>query len=439
MNFRFLPCALLAFAATAWAQEEQTESQALLPLDDLRTFTRVYSHIRNAYVEEVSDKELLEYAIKGMLSELDPHSTYLDASSFDDLQVNTTGEYGGLGIEVGMESGFVKIISPIDDTPASRAGIESGDLIISIDDNPVKGLSLNEAIELMRGPIGTDVIISIVRQGVDKPFDVTLTRDTVKVRSVRSRMIEPGIGYLRIAQFQLSTGSDVLAELSKLKDNDDELKGLVLDLRNNPGGILQSSVEVADAFLEEGLVVYTKGRIENADIEYNAKPGDKIEGLPLVVLINSGSASASEIVAGALQDHSRAVIMGTDSFGKGSVQTVLPITDDRAIKLTTALYFTPNGRSIQAQGIVPDIKVERAKITSLQQEFLTEADLQGHLNNANGGEESDAQTRQQSASEASLAESDNQLFEAVNLLKGLTIFNERLTANQLATSESTDQ
>ncbi|GAA6167008.1 S41 family peptidase [Sessilibacter corallicola] len=428
MNFRILPCALLAFAATAWAQEEQTEPQAQLPLDDLRTFTRVYSHIRNAYVEEISDKELLEYAIKGMLSELDPHSTYLDASSFDDLQVNTTGEYGGLGIEVGMERGFVKVISPIDDTPASRAGIESGDLIIAIDDKPVKGLSLNEAIELMRGPIGTDVIISVIRETVDQPFDVTLTRDTVKVRSVRSRMIEPGIGYLRIAQFQVSTGDDVLSEIAKLKDNEEELEGLILDLRNNPGGILQASVQVADAFLEEGLVVYTKGRIDNADIEYSAKPGDKINGLPLIVLINSGSASASEIVAGALQDHSRAIIMGTDSFGKGSVQTVLPITDDRAIKLTTALYFTPNGRSIQAQGIVPDIKVERAKITSLRQETFTEADLRGHLDNANGGEESDSESRLENAPETTLAERDNQLFEAVNLLKGLTIFNNRTQA-----------
>ncbi|GAB2188441.1 proteolytic complex protein CptA [Sessilibacter sp. MAH1] len=426
MNLRFLPIALLAFAASGWSQEESDSPEAQLPLDDLRTFTRVYTHIRNAYVEEISDKELLEYAIKGMLSELDPHSNYLDAASFDSLQVNTTGEYGGLGIEVGTERGFVKVIAPIDDTPASKAGIQSGDLIIAIDDKSVKGLSLDEAIELMRGPIGTDVIISVVREGVDKPFDVTLTRATVTVRSVRSSIVEPGFGYLRIAQFQVKTGDEVLKEIKKLKDQDTELKGLVLDLRNNPGGILQSSVQVADAFLEEGLVVYTKGRIENADIEYRANPGDEIKGIPLVVLINSGSASASEIVAGALQDHGRAIIMGTDSFGKGSVQTVLPITDDRAIKLTTALYFTPNGRSIQAQGIVPDITVERAEIKAFNSQIFTEADLQGHLDNANGGEVSDSKTREEKSKSApSLAESDNQLFEAISLLKGLSIFNKQ--------------
>lgn len=417
------------------AQSESEQAQAPLPLDDLRTFTKVYSHIRNSYVEEISDQQLLEYAIKGMLSELDPHSTYLDADSFDDLQVNTTGEFGGLGIEVGMEDGFVKVIAPIDDTPASRAGLEAGDLIISLDDTPVKGLSLGEAIEIMRGPIGSEITITLVREGLDQPFDVTLVRDTVKVRSVRSRMLEPGYAYLRIAQFQINTGEDMIAEIHKLQDKED-LKGVVLDLRNNPGGILQASVTVADAFLHEGLVVKTEGRADNTRSQYHATAGDEIHGLPLVVLINGGSASASEIVAGALQDHGRAVIMGTESFGKGSVQTVLPISEDRAIKLTTALYFTPNGRSIQAQGITPDITVDRAKITAITaRNNFTEADLNGRLDNADGGEARDSKARgNQPDSSTEIAERDNQLYEALNLLKGINIF----TRNGKKPSASTE-
>lgn len=425
MKLRLLPTALLALSAISWAEPtKDTDSRSQLPLDDLRTFTKVYSQIRNTYVEEVSDQKLLEYAIKGMLSELDPHSTYLDANSFDDLQMNTTGEYGGLGIEVGMENGFVKVIAPIDDSPASRAGIEAGDLIITLDDKPVRGMTLSEAIEHMRGPVKSDIVLSIVRDGVDQPFDVTLTRDTIKVNSVRARVLEPGYGYLRIAQFQLKTGEDLVTRIEKLKAENPELKGFVLDLRNNPGGILQSSVKVADAFLEEGLVVYTEGRVENADVKYHASPGDTLNGLPLVVLINEGSASASEIVAGALQDHGRAVIMGTDSFGKGSVQTVIPISEDRAIKLTTALYFTPSGRSIQAQGIEPDITVKRAKITAINKPGnFKEADLNGRLENANGGEALDVKTRQQRNSGLEdLAGRDNQLYEAVNLLKGINIF-----------------
>ncbi len=425
MKFRILPAALMALSSMSWAEPAtESDDRAQLPLDDLRTFTKVYSQIRNTYVEEVSDQKLLEYAIKGMLSELDPHSTYLDASSFDDLQMNTTGEYGGLGIEVGMENGFVKVIAPIDDSPASRAGIEAGDLIVTLDDKPVRGMSLSEAIEHMRGPVGSDIVLSIVREGSDQPFDVTLTRDTIKVNSVRARVLEPGFGYLRIAQFQLKTGDDLIKRLTKLKADEPNLKGLVLDLRNNPGGILQSSVKVADAFLNDGLVVYTEGRVENADVKYHATPGDEIGGIPIVVLINEGSASASEIVAGALQDHGRAVIMGTDSFGKGSVQTVIPISEDRAIKLTTALYYTPSGRSIQAQGIEPDIIVERAKITTLNRGGnFTEADLNGRLENGNGGDALDVKAREQRSSKRDdLANRDNQLYEALNLLKGITIF-----------------
>jgi carboxyl-terminal processing protease len=409
------------------AAEAATEAKGKLPLDDLRTFTKVYEHIRKGYVEEITDSTLLEYAIKGMLSELDPHSAYLNASSFDDLQVNTTGEFGGLGIEVGMENGFVKVVSPIDGTPAEKAGVEAGDLIIKLDEKPVKGMSLGEAVDMMRGPKGSDITLTIVRDGVDQPFELVITRDTIKVQSVRTRMIEDGYGYLRIAQFQVSTGADSLRAIEKLQRESGELKGLILDLRNNPGGVLQASVEVADAFLEEGLIVYTEGRIDNADLSYEAKPGDVTDGLPVVVLINDGSASASEIVAGALQDHRRAVILGTQSFGKGSVQTVIPLSEERAIKLTTALYFTPEGRSIQAQGITPDIEVERAKVTSLKSRSrTTEADLQGRLDNGNGGEAVDSKQREAAElSRDDLFKRDNQMFEALNLLKGINLFGQR--------------
>lgn len=406
-----------------------SEAQGLLPLDDLRTFTKVYEHIRQGYVEKVEDSTLLEYAIKGMLSELDPHSTYLGASSFDDLQMNTTGEFGGLGIEVGLENGYVRVISPIDDTPAAKAGVLAGDLIIKLDEKPVKGMNLNDAVDLMRGPKGSKITLTIVREGIEQPFDLELTRDTITVQSVRSKIIEEGYGYLRIAQFQVNTGKDTVKAIQKLEKEDPDLKGLILDLRNNPGGVLQASVEVADAFLEDGLIVYTEGRVSNADLQYKAKPGDLTHGLPIVVLINDGSASASEIVAGALQDHRRAVILGTQSFGKGSVQTVIPLDENRAIKLTTALYFTPNGRSIQAQGIIPDIEVERAQVTALRSGGLhvTEADLQGRLDNANGGKAQDSKSRAdaQRKKEDLFAE-DNQIFEALNLLKGLNLFGNHL-------------
>lgn len=403
--------------------ESSSQLKGKLPLDDLRAFTKVYEHIRRGYVEEIDDSTLLEYAIKGMLSELDPHSSYLSASSFDELQVNTTGEFGGLGIEVGMEDGFVKVISPIDDTPAARAGIEAGDLIIKLDDKPVKGMNLGEAIELMRGPKGKAITLTIVREGTDQPFDLVIIRDIIKVQSVRAKILEEGYGYLRIAQFQVNTGADTLEAINDLKSQS-PLKGLIIDLRNNPGGVLQASVEVADAFLDEGLIVYTKGRIDNADLSYNASTGDITAGLPIVVLINDGSASASEIVAGALQDHRRALILGTQSFGKGSVQTVIPLDDERAIKLTTALYFTPNGRSIQAQGIKPDIEVERAEVTAIKRNGrTTEADLQGRLDNGNGGKAINSRDRAQADKDRDeLFKKDNQVFEALNLLKGFNLF-----------------
>ena len=418
----------LSFAQPA-AQNNNADDAAkgLLPLDDLRTFTRVFDDIRNGYVEEVDDATLLEYAIKGMLSELDPHSTFLDASNFDNLKENTTGQYGGLGIEVGMEDGFVKVITPIDDTPASKAGIEPGDLIIQIDSDSVKGKSLDEAIELMRGDKGSKIKLKIAREGLDGPLDIELERDYIKVTSVRSRLIDEQFGLVRIAQFQIPTGEDFVKAVEKLKAEAGSLKGLIVDLRNNPGGVLRSSVKVADALLDGGQIVYTEGRIKGSSTEYDAEPGDITNGLPVVVLINGGSASASEIVAGAWQDHGRALLIGTRSFGKGSVQSVIPLSKKKAIKLTTSLYFTPNGHSIQAQGIKPDIAVERAKVTAIKPRArVTEADLSGHLGNADGGDESKAEDRKrQQEQNRKLLESDNQLYEAVNILKGSAILSRK--------------
>ena len=409
-----------AAQATPDLATDNVSDSAPLPLDDLRTFAEVMDRIKSAYVEPVSDKTLLENAIKGMLSNLDPHSAYLEPEAFRDLQESTSGEFGGLGIELGSEDGFLKVVSPIDDTPASAAGIQPGDLIIKIDGQPTKGLSLMQAVEKMRGKPGSDIELTLVREG-GRPFDVELTRAVIKVRSVKSQLLDEGYGYIRITQFQVNTGEEVGKALAKLrKDNGKKLRGIVLDLRNNPGGVLQAAVEVTDHFLKKGLIVYTEGRIANSELRFNADPADASEGAPLVVLINGGSASASEIVAGALQDHKRAVLMGTDSFGKGSVQTVLPLNNDRALKLTTALYFTPNGRSIQAQGIVPDIEVARAKLTREQDESgIKEADLQGHLGNGNGG--ADKPSKGKTDSPARPQDDDYQLSQALNLLKGLSV------------------
>ena len=411
---------LLAAEAVEVPAVEAVNSKAPLPLEELRTFAEVMDRIKAAYVEPVDDKTLLENAIKGMLGNLDPHSAYLEPEAFAELQESTSGEFGGLGIEVGTEDGFIKVVSPIDDTPASKAGIQPGDLIVKIDGQPTKGLSLMEAVDKMRGKAGSKINLTLVREG-GKPFDVELTRAVIKVKSVRSQLLEDGYGLIRISQFQVNTGEEVGKALAKLrKDNGKKLRGLVLDLRNNPGGVLQAAVEVADHFLKKGLIVYTEGRIANSELRFNADPADASEGVPLVVLINGGSASASEIVAGALQDHKRGVLMGTDSFGKGSVQTVLPLNNDRALKLTTALYFTPNGRSIQAQGIVPDIEVARAKLTREDGgELIKEADLAGHLGNGNGGADKPSGSKQQKAPRPQ--DDDYQLSQALNLLKGLNV------------------
>jgi carboxyl-terminal processing protease len=412
----------LAIGHGVLAEKEEAAAQAPLPLEELRTFTEVFARIKKDYVEPVSDKTLLENAIRGMLSGLDPHSNYLDAESYKELQVGTTGEFGGLGIEVGMEDGFVKVIAPIDDTPAQRAGVKAGDLIIRLDEKPVKGMTLQDAVKVMRGKVGTDIVLTIIREGEEKPLKITITRDTIKVKSVRSRILENGYGYVRISQFQARTGDNLVDALAKLKkDNKGDLKGLVLDLRNNPGGVLNAAVEVSDAFLDKGLIVYTKGRIADSELKFNATPRHLLNGAPLVVLVNGGSASASEIVSGALQDHKRAIIMGTRTFGKGSVQTILPLTNDTALKLTTARYYTPSGRSIQAEGIEPDIVLSPVKVTKADNmgiERLKEADLSGHLENGHAKKVDD---KQEEESQLTLAEKDYQLYEALNILKGLHI------------------
>jgi len=410
-----LGCAL-SLSIPASAQETESGEQETLPLTELRMFADVFDRIKQAYVEPVDDRELLEDAIRGMLTGLDPHSAYLEPEAFESLQIHTSGEFGGLGIEVGLEDGFIKVIAPIDDTPAQRAGVKAGDLIIRLDDTPVQGLGLNEAIDMMRGEVGTPIRLTIMREGRDQPLELEIVRDVIKVASVRHELLEPGYGYLRISQFQAHTGEDLIVAIQKLQ-RDGALQGLVLDLRNNPGGVLQAAVAVSNAFLSEGTIVYTEGRLPNSELRFNASSDTAAADTPLVVLINGGSASASEIVAGALQDHKRAVVMGTDSFGKGSVQTVLPLGQDRAIKLTTARYYTPSGRSIQAQGITPDLRVDEAQLTLLSETGrVKERDLAGHLENGNGA-------REKAGNQPSngLSARDFQLFEALNLLKAMQI------------------
>ena len=413
-------CLGLALIARPLLADPALDAEAAdqgVPITELRVFAEVMERIRAAYIEEVDDRELLESAIRGMLYELDPHSSYLTPTEFDDLQVSTSGEFGGLGIEVTMENGFVKVVAPIDDTPASRAGLRAGDLIMKIDSTFVKGLSLEQAINLLRGEVGSDVVLTILSDGNDKPRTVTLTRDRIRIQSVRARQLEPGYGYLRITQFQSHSGRDAAKAINQLME-DGKLKGLVLDLRNNPGGVLGAAVQVSDLFLDEGLVVYTQGRDEASRVNYAATRGDLLNGLPLVVLVNGGSASASEIVAGALQDQGRALILGQRTFGKGSVQTVLPLHGDRALKLTTARYYTPKGRSIQAEGIVPDILAEVAKVELADdRQGVREADLRGHLQNGDrkAGDSPQADTPEP------LASTDFALYQALAVLKGIAL------------------
>lgn len=408
--------------------EEISEQSAGLPLAELRNFSDIFARIKSDYVEQVSDQELLEHAIRGMLSGLDPHSTYMNKDEYNELKIGTSGEFGGLGIQVGMENGFVKVISPIDDTPAYRAGIQAGDLIIRLDNKPIKDISLNDAVKIMRGKPGSKIALSVMREGEDKPLEFVLERAIIKVESVKTHLLEPGFAYIRLSTFQAKTAVQLREAISKLvEDNGGLLNGMILDLRNNPGGVLNAAADVADLFIRQGKLVYTKGRKENSYFEFNASPEDVMNDKPIVVLINAGSASASEIVAGALQDHKRAVIMGEKSFGKGSVQTIQELRNGAAVKFTTARYYTPNGRSIQAEGIAPDIALKDMALTAQAdngQIKIKEADLSGHLLN---GEKQDklkkkkAEEEKQSDEIVSKLRNDYKVHEALNLLKGMHI------------------
>lgn len=420
-------------AGVAWAQDEGSKPDTYELLD---SFGEVFERIRNDYVEEVEDEELLEAAIQGMLRNLDPHSTYLNQKNFQSIRQQTRGEFGGLGIEVTLdETGYVRVVAPIDDTPAFRAGIQSGDLITELDGVAVQGLTLGEAVEKMRGEVGSDIVLTILR-GEKEPFKATVTRDRIKVQSVRHRIEGGDIGYLRISSFTGQTQSGLDKSIAAIKEEaGDDLKGFILDLRSNPGGLLDQAISVSDTFLEKGEVVSTRGRDPENAQRYHATPGDQIDGLPLIVLINGGSASASEIVAGALQDHGRAIVLGTQSFGKGSVQTIMPLSrPGTAIKLTTQRYYTPSGRSIQQKGISPDILVERARLEVLESGKLrSEADLRGALTNDQDG---DAETgnaeSEDSATDADVDETvessnlqDYQLARALDLMQGIALYRNR--------------
>lgn len=444
----YLLMALVSYAVSAAEPGVNTTiatKPEKLPITDLERFTTVIEHIENYYVKPVDDSELFENAIRGMLAGLDPHSAYLDKAEFAELKASTSGKFGGLGVEVTLDNGLIKVITPLDGSPASKAGVKAGDLIVKIDDTPVKDMTLSSAVEKMRGKPGSELYLTIVRKGEDKPLKLKLIREIVNVQSVTSKMLEDGYGYIRISQFQNETGTELNKTIKNLlAQSNGKLKGVILDLRNNPGGVLDASVQVSSSFLDkdkigyEKMVVYTKGRLAGSQIKEKATGKDLTNGTPLIVLVNGGSASAAEIVAGALQDHKRAVILGSQSFGKGSVQTVLPLKDQRGLKITTALYYTPSGRSIQAKGITPDIVVDELEIPKPNKSGVTsddlmihEADLQGHLESKTNSE-----TSKKSAPEASIPSSktpakdtsakkddaptmysDYQLYQALNVLK----------------------
>jgi len=423
-------------APSAFAQAPQQPSAAGAASETYRLlnlFGEIFEIVRNDYVEQVPDRKLIEDAINGMLTALDPHSSFLNARSFRDMQVQTRGEFGGLGIEVTMENGLVKVVSPIDETPAARAGLRPNDLIVQLDGEAVLGLTLQEAVEKMRGPVNSAIKL-VIRRGDAAPFEVTLNRAVIRIQSVRSR-VEGEIGYVRITSFTEQTDAGLRTAVQRMREQlGPKFKGLVLDMRNNPGGLLDQAVAVSDAFLERGEIVSTRGRRSDEAQRFNARAGDVMNGLPIVVLINGGSASASEIVAGALQDHRRAIVLGTRSFGKGSVQTIRPVGNQGAIRLTTARYFTPSGRSIQAQGIDPDIVVEAARIEATPQgPQRREADLRGALRNPQTGETTPAPAPTPAAPPAP-AETDErqqdgtqdyQLSRAFDLLRGLALYNQR--------------
>ena len=393
----------------------------------LGLFGDIFQRVRESYVDDIDDRELIEAAITGMLTSLDPHSSFLNTENFSEMQEQTKGRFGGLGVEITMEQGMVKVVSPIDDTPAAGAGLQPEDYLIAVDDVSIIGLQLSEAVEKLRGPVGSKVVVKVQR-GQQEPFDVTIVRDFIKIRSVRSKIFD-GIGYVRITTFSEQTTPGLMDAVDDFfREEGDALKGIVLDLRNNPGGLLTEAISVSDAFLEEGEIVSTRGRDADGGSHVYAKAGDIARGLPMVILINSGSASASEIVAGALKDHKRAVILGTRSFGKGSVQSVIPISNTSAIRLTTARYYTPSGVSIQGRGIVPDIEVELARIEAVEGGIVREEDLKGALDGKAGeepaeGEDAAADPDDQAAAEpVDQSKIDYQLARALDLIRGVAVF-----------------
>jgi carboxyl-terminal processing protease len=403
------------------AHAGQAENAVQLPIEDLKIFAEIFGKIKSDYVEDIDDSQLLNDAIKGMLDGLDPHTVYLDPDSFREMNIDTHGEFGGLGLEVTMENGVIRIVAPIDDTPAHKAGLKSGDLIISMDGVQVKGLSLGESVSLMRGKPGSEIVLTIVRKDRPEPFEVTLKRAIIQLESVRAELLETGFGYVRVIQFQIGTATSLRQQLARLaREAGTALKGLVLDLRDNPGGVLDGAIQVSDTFLRDGLIVSTRGRAEDSEVTFSASPKDYLNDAPLVVLVNGGSASASEIVAGALQDHGRALILGTTTFGKGSVQTILPMLNGAALKLTTARYYTPNDRSIQATGITPDVVSQPAESSQTPDgdaSRLRESDLAGHLEN----ELEKDQNATVDPKTDRLLFSDLQVREALNILKGMVI------------------
>ena len=403
------------------AHAGQAENAVQLPIEDLKIFAEIFGKIKSDYVEDIDDSQLLNNAIKGMLDGLDPHTVYLDPESFREMNIDTHGEFGGLGLEVTMENGVIRIVAPIDDTPAHKAGLKSGDLIISMDGVQVKGLSLGESVSLMRGKPGSEIVLTIVRKDRPEPFEVTLKRAIIQLESVRAELLETGFGYVRVIQFQIGTATSLRQQLARLaREAGTALKGLVLDLRDNPGGVLDGAIQVSDTFLRDGLIVSTRGRAEDSEVTFSASPKDYLNDAPLVVLVNGGSASASEIVAGALQDHGRALILGTTTFGKGSVQTILPMLNGAALKLTTARYYTPNDRSIQATGITPDVvsqPAESSQTLDRDASRLRESDLAGHLEN----ELEKDQNATVDTKTDPLLFSDLQVREALNILKGMVI------------------
>ncbi len=407
------------------AVEKQTEEDTYRQLN---LFGDVFERVRGQYVEPVTDETLIENAVQGMLANLDPHSSYLDDDDFEDMQVQTRGEFGGLGIEVSMENGFVKVVSPIDDTPAYKAGIKAGDYITHLDEEPVMGLSLSEAVDKMRGKVGEPIIITVVREGAEEAMDIEIIRDVIKIQSVRSRVEQNDVGYIRVTVFNQNTMPGVVDAIKEIKqETNGNLVGYILDMRNNPGGLLDQAIEVSDAFLEKGEIVSTRGRTKKDTKRDNATPGDMAEGKPIIVLVNGGSASASEIVAGALQDHRRALVVGTTTFGKGSVQTIIPLPGHGAMRLTTARYYTPSGRSIQAEGIEPDIIIEQATLTEDEVRKITkESDLRGALNNDSKVDNKTLDAEDEETDE----KKDYQLDRAIDLLRGIIIYGDKITNSE---------